>query len=60
MLCPRDVHFGGAEHVLRQRQVVLDAAYSAHPERFTKGLPIVAMLSDAVYINPPEHTRDAH
>jgi putative transposase len=60
MLCPRDVHFGGAEQALRQRQVVLDAAYSAHPERFTKGLPIVATLPDAVYINPPEHTRDAH
>ncbi|WP_143588083.1 integrase core domain-containing protein, partial [Tersicoccus phoenicis] len=31
---PASVHFGTAGQVRAQRQVTLDAAYTAHPERF--------------------------
>ncbi len=33
---PADVHFGRADAVRAQRQLVLDAAYAAHPERFRR------------------------
>ena len=33
------VHFGEAKIVLARRQVVLDAAYQAHPERFVRRPP---------------------
>jgi len=34
------------------RQVALDLAYGAHPERFTHGAPRVALPPAAVHINP--------
>ena len=39
--------------VLEQRQQVLHAAYDRHPERFVHGLPTVAELPAAEWINPP-------
>ena len=39
---------------LARRQVALDDAYAAHPERFPNGPPTVKPLPQAVYINPPE------
>ena len=36
MLTPAVVHFGEAQAVLAHRQVVLDAAYRAHPDRFVR------------------------
>ena len=47
------VHYGLADDLTRQRQVVLQAAYEKHPERFVKGKPIPPKLPDAVWINPP-------
>lgn len=52
-LTPRDVHFGHAAHVLARREDVLRAAFARNPERFVGGLPHVASLPSAVYINPP-------
>jgi len=52
-LTPAQVHFGRAPRVLEQRQQVLHAAYDRHPERFVHGLPTVAELPAAVWINPP-------
>ena len=52
-LTPRQVHYGQADEVLRQRHEVLMAAYRAHPERFVGGPPRVPRLTRAVYINPP-------
>ena len=52
-LTPAQVHCGSAPHVLEQRQHVLHAAYDRHPERFVRGLPTVAELPAAVWINPP-------
>jgi putative transposase len=36
LLTPAVVHFGETQAVLANRQVVLDAAYQAHPDRFVR------------------------
>ena len=53
LLTPSDVHHGRAPQILDQRQLVLQQAYTAHPERFVKGAPVVTQLPPAVWINPP-------
>ena len=53
MLTPDDVHHDRAPEVLMQRQIILDAAFNAHPERFVRGIPKVSALPEAVWINPP-------
>jgi putative transposase len=53
MLTPADVHFGLADQRVRERQVVLDAAFAAHPERFPHGRPIVRAPAREVWINKP-------
>jgi putative transposase len=53
LLTPASVHNGQALALCQQRQTVMNAAYSAHPERFSKGLPVVAAPPAAVWINPP-------
>ena len=58
-LTPHDVHYGLAEQRLAKRDVVLEAAYHAHPERFVHGRPSTPELARAVWINPPENDRDA-
>ena len=52
LLTPKQVHFGEAAQVLAQRQVTLDAAYAAHPERF-KARPQAGKLPEVVWINAP-------
>jgi putative transposase len=52
-LTPAMVHYGVAEAVRAQRTIVLAAAYAAHPERFVRGVPLLAPLPTAVWINPP-------
>jgi len=54
LLTPASVHFGEAPLVQHQRQLVMDAAYAAHPERFKRGAPVVKGAPLAVYINPPK------
>ena len=53
-LTPATVHGGHAPLVLAQRQLVLDAAYQQHPERFVKGPPRVPQLPREVCINKAE------
>ena len=53
LLTPATVHFGQAQAICQQRQAVMNAAYAAHPERFSKGLPLVAAPPNEVWINPP-------
>ena len=53
-LTPRDVHYGLAEQRLAARAATLEAAYSAHPERFVHGPPTTPRFARAVWINPPE------
>ena len=57
LLTPADVHQGRAETVRKSRQAVLQRAYQAHPERFVKGAPVPAELSEAVWINPPKDNK---
>lgn len=53
LLTPETVHRGRAQEKLAQRQIVLDAAYAAHPERFVRGKPKVSQIPTASYINRP-------
>jgi putative transposase len=52
-LTPADVHFGRVDQVVAARQCVLDGAFSRHPERFTRGRPIVLRPPLEVWINKP-------
>lgn len=52
LLTPSDVFHGRVELVAAQRQLALDAAYAAHPERFPHGAPRVPRPPMAVHINP--------
>jgi putative transposase len=53
LMTPADVHFGRADERRAERQIVLDAAYAAHPERFVRGRPQALRLAEASYINRP-------
>jgi putative transposase len=55
LLTPAMVHYGQAQGIQAQRQQVLQAAYTAHPERFVRGQPTVPQLPEAVWINPPKN-----
>jgi len=52
---PASVHFGTADQVHAQRQITLNHAYAAHPERFTRQ-PRPPKLPDIAWINPPAAT----
>ena len=54
LLTPAVVHFGHAPEVLAARQLTLDFAFTAHPERFVRGAPKPPALPKAVWINPPK------
>ena len=53
LLTPADVHYGRSNEKLAQRQLVLQQAFDAHPERFVKGRPKPTQLPDSVWINQP-------
>ena len=53
LLTPAVVHFGEAPAVLAHRQVVLDSAYLAHPDRFVQRSPRPLPLPSEVWINKP-------
>jgi putative transposase len=53
LLTPAMVHFGEAQTVLAPRQVVLDAAYQAHPDRFVRRPPKPLPLPSEAWINRP-------
>jgi putative transposase len=50
---PADVHHGRASAIRAQRQTVLDAAYTARPERFRRP-PHAPRIPQATWINPPQ------
>jgi putative transposase len=52
---PADVHYGRAEAVRARRQLVLDAVYTAHPDRFRRP-PTAPRIPQATWINRPEDT----
>lgn len=56
LLTPEALHHGRAEVVTEARQLVLSAAYAAHPERFVNKPPQAPAIPTAVWINPPKPT----
>lgn len=50
---PATVHLGETQQVITQRQQALERAYSAHPERFVGGAPVVPQPPEEVWINQP-------
>ena len=53
LLTPAQVHYGKADEILRQRAVVLRAAYEQHPNRFKGKIPVPTALPKAAWINKP-------
>lgn len=53
MMTPAMVHYGSAAAVRQNRQLTLDAAYAAHPERFVRRPPTLPPLPKEVWINKP-------
>jgi len=61
MMTPAMVHYGLAVTVRENRQVALDAAYAAHPERFVRRPPTPPLLPKEVWINKPQNSdKDTH
>ena len=56
LLTPAMVHYGQAGEVFRKRQLVLDAAYQAHPERFVRWPPKPLSIPKEVWINKPQNS----
>jgi len=53
MMSPSTVHYGEANSIRENRQLVLDAAYRDHPERFVRRPPSPPLLPKEVWINKP-------
>ena len=53
LMTPSDVHYGRAPAITAARAEVLDAAYTANPERFVIKPPQPPKLADAAWINRP-------
>jgi putative transposase len=60
LMAPATVHHGQAEEAHSARQLVLDAAYAAAPERFVRGAPKPPTLPTAAWINKPNDEEVAH
>ena len=56
MMTPATVHYGLATAARQNRQLVLDAAFAAHPERFVRQPPTPLKLPTEVWINKPLHS----
>lgn len=52
LFTPTDLFNGRVDEVAARRQQALDAHYAAHPQRYVKGSPIVALPPTTVHINP--------
>jgi len=56
MMTPAMVHYGLAVAVRENRQLALDAAFAAHPERFVRRAPTPPLLPKEVWINKPKQS----
>jgi putative transposase len=59
ILTPAMVHYGQAGQIIQKRQVVLDAAYLAHPERFVRSSPKPLPVPKQVWINKPIESHES-
>ena len=57
-MTPANVHTGRADHIHANRARVLDAAYTATPERFVRRPPRPPAVPTAVWINKPDDKED--
>jgi len=48
------VHYGQVDTIHTARQITLNAAFAAHPERFMKKSPTPPQKPTAVWINSPK------
>ncbi len=55
MMTPAMVHYEMAPAIRQRRQLVLDAAYAAHPDRFVHRPPTPLPLPKEVWINKPQN-----
>ncbi|HZI75229.1 MAG TPA: IS3 family transposase [Gemmatimonadales bacterium] len=53
LLTPEVLHYGRADEVIAQRQVILSQAFQRNPERFVRAHPRPPVRPTAVWINPP-------
>jgi putative transposase len=60
LMTPTAVHHGHATQLHAHRQLVLDAAYAANPERFVRKAPAPPALPTAAWINKPDNEEAAH
>jgi len=58
LLTPAMVHYGQADDIFQKRQLVLDAAYLAHPERFVRSPPKPLSIPKEVWINKPNPSQN--
>ena len=58
MMTPAMVHYGMAATIRENRQLALNAAYSAHPDRFVHRPPTSPNLPKEVWINKPQNSDD--
>ena len=56
---PETVHYGRTEELQVVRQLALDTAYAANPERFVNGYPQAPRPPEEVWINQPQPTSAA-
>jgi putative transposase len=59
MMTPAMVHYGLAAAVRENRQLALDAAFAAHPERFVRRAPTPPLLPKEVWINKPKQSDES-
>ena len=59
-MTPAAVHHGQATQLHTKRQRVLDAAYTATPERFVRRPPTPPELPTTAWINKPTTEEVAH
>ena len=57
LLTPAMIHYGQAADIVHKRQLVLDAAYLAHPERFVRRPPQPLSIPKEVWINKPNQSQ---
>jgi putative transposase len=55
LMTPDQVHYGQSDAIHAARQVTLNAAFAANPERFVKKPPAPPGKPTAVWINPPQN-----
>src|SRR5450755_885656 len=60
LMPPTAVHHCHATQLHAHRELVLDAAYAANPERFVRKAPAPPALPTAAWINKPDNEEAAH